>query len=396
MSESFLGREVMDKEHIPYGRQTIARSDIDAVVSALKSPLITQGDLVPEFEKVIRVYCESKFAVAMNSATSALHAACLALDVGDGDLVWTTPISFVASANCALYCRAEVDFVDVDKSTGNMCPEKLKAKLEQASVTNRLPKVVIVVHFSGYPCALAQIKDLAIKYQFRIIEDASHALGARFGRSPIGSCRYSDITVFSFHPVKMITTGEGGAALTNDSEIAARLKSLRSHGIERSNFEDSSPGSWYYEMRVLGFNYRMTEFQAALGISQMTRLDEFLDQRKKIADRYDRFFSSAELLAHPLSRENTCQSSFHLYVVQLPDRSVRSSVFELLRANNIGVQIHYIPIHTHPYFRKLGFATGSFPNAEEFYNRVISLPIYPGLTEDDQCRVLDLVTRALA
>jgi UDP-4-amino-4,6-dideoxy-N-acetyl-beta-L-altrosamine transaminase len=376
---------------IPYGRQNISQEDIDAVVEVLRSDFLTQGPVVPEFEKVVASYAGAKHAVAVSSATSALHISCLALGVGPGDLVWTSPITFVASANCALYCGADVDFVDIDPDTYNLSVSCLAEKLDQAKRNGRLPKVVIPVHLSGQPCEMEALHALSVKYGFRIIEDASHAIGGRYKDEKVGSCRFSDITVFSFHPVKIITTGEGGMALTNDAELVKHMARLRSHGITRYPSEMTCPpdGPWYYQQLELGFNYRMTDIQAALGVSQMRRLDEFVTQRHVIAKRYEELLKDTPLTRpwqHPDS-----YSGLHLYIARLPDGVMKTShreVFERMRADGIGVNLHYIPVYRQPYYARMGFKHEDFPQAERYYAEAISLPIYPGLTPEQQGEVV--------
>lgn len=376
---------------IPYGRQNISEADINAVVDVLKSDFLTQGPVVPRFENSVAQYCSVKYALALNSATSALHIACLALGVGPGDSVWTSPISFVASANCARYCGANVDFVDIDPATYNMSVDALAAKLADANIKGSLPKVVIPVHLCGQPCDMESIYELSKKYGFYIIEDASHAIGGRYKQEPIGNCRYSTITVFSFHPVKIITTGEGGMALTNDYNLMVRMARLRSHGITRDpdDMTVDPHGPWYYQQLELGYNYRMTDIQAALGISQMKRLDEFVVKRHKVADVYEKLMSS-----FPVTRpwqHSEGYSAFHLYVVRLQLSSIGSShrqVFERMRAAGIGVNLHYIPIYRQPYYAKSGFEPNNFPEAERYYKEAISLPMYPGLTEVQQNEIV--------
>lgn len=372
---------------IPYGRQSISDADIKAVVDVLKSDWLTQGPAVEQFENSVARYCGALHAVAVNSATSALHIACLAAGLGPGDILWTSPITFVASANCALYCGATVDFVDIDSRTYNMSIAHLEEKLEQAELSGKLPKVVIPVHFSGQPCEMEAIAELAKRYGFKIIEDASHAIGARYKGGPVGNCRHSDMTVFSFHPVKIITTGEGGMVLTNNTELHDRLVRLRSHGITRdpSLITEELHGPWYYQQIELGFNYRMTDIQAALGVSQMQRIDEFVEKRHELANRYDRLLSDLPLFLPWQSPEG--YSAFHLYVVRMAAAS-RLQVFDALRAANIGVNVHYIPVHTQPYYRRMGFVEGLFPEAEQYYNEAISLPMYYGMTEMQQSRVV--------
>ena len=384
---------------IPYGRQLISDDDVRAVVEVLRSNFLTQGEQVPLFEQALARYCGAAHAVAVNSATSALHIACLALGVGPGDRVWTSPNTFVASANCARYCGATVDFVDIDAATLNLSVAALADKLAAAHKAGTLPKVVIPVHFSGLPCDLEGIAALARRYGFHVIEDASHAVGARFGDSTIGDCRYSDITVFSFHPVKIITTAEGGLATTQSAELAQRMQLLRSHGITRATAQMQRPdeGAWYYEQHCLGFNYRMTELQAALGLSQLTRLDEWIDRRHALADVYD-----AKLARLPLIlpvRPAGSRSALHLYVVQVDGARgglPRRTVFDRLRAAGIGVNVHYIPVNLQPDYASLGFGPGQFPAAETYYSRCVSLPMFAGLSDADQQIVIGELEKALA
>lgn len=369
---------------IPYGRQSIDDDDIQAVVNTLKSDFLTQGPAVPAFEQALASYCHVPYAVAVNSATSALHIACLALDVKAGDRVWTSPVSFVASANCALYCGAKVDFVDVEPDTGLMSVRALAAKLQQAAASHTLPKVIIPVHLAGHSCAMQQIATLCRPYGIRIIEDASHAIGGSYLQQKIGSCQFSDITVFSFHPVKIITTAEGGMALTKDVALAARMQLLRSHGITRNPEEmtEVSHGPWYYQQVELGLNYRMTDLQAALGLSQLKKLDSFVAKRLEAVTRYRDLLQN---LALDLPEECPAgQSAWHLYIIKLHDENSRLAVFAALRSAGIGVNVHYIPIHTQPYYQKLGFQWGDFPQAEAFYSRIISLPMYADLTAEQQ------------
>ncbi len=377
---------------IPYGRQDINQADIDAVVEVLRSDFLTQGPTVPAFEKAVATCCGSRHAVAVNSATSALHIACLALGVSKGDIVWTTPITFVASANCALYCGATVDFVDIDPQTYNLSVDCLKEKLARAEQTKTLPKVVIPVHLCGQPCDMEAIHDLSQQYGFKIIEDASHAIGGRYKDDPVGNCRYSDITVFSFHPVKIITTGEGGMALTNDELLAKRMRLLRSHGItsDAAEMQPRSPEElWNYQQIDLGFNYRMTDIHAALGLSQMQRLEEFVIKRHAIAKRYDQMLSSLPVVTpwqHPDS-----YSSYHLYVIRLKIGEINKThrqVYEALCAAGILVNLHYIPVYCQPYYEKMGFRAGYCPEAERYYSEVISIPMYTGLSDEKQNRVL--------
>jgi UDP-4-amino-4,6-dideoxy-N-acetyl-beta-L-altrosamine transaminase len=378
------------RQNIPYGRQSISDEDIAAVVEVLRSDWLTQGPAVPAFEKAVADYCGATHAVAVNSATSALHIACLALGVGPGDLVWTSPITFVATANCARYCGADVDFVDVEPDTANLCVIKLAEKLEHAKQAGRLPKLVIPVHFAGLPCDMQAIHALSKQYGFRIIEDASHAIGARYQGEPTGNCRYSDITVFSFHPVKIITSGEGGMALTNDPALAARMELLRSHGVTRDpGLMESVPhGQWYYEQIELGFNYRMTDIHAALGLSQMKHLDDFILHRDEIAGRYNDLLDDLPL-QKPGSRRDR-HSAHHLYVISVLDDSagdVHHRLFDGLRSRGIGVNLHYIPVYRQPYYQRLGFEAREFPQAERHYAASISLPMYAGLSPLQQDQV---------
>jgi UDP-4-amino-4,6-dideoxy-N-acetyl-beta-L-altrosamine transaminase len=377
---------------IPYGRQDISEADIQAVVDVLRSDFLTQGPAVPAFEKSIAVHCGVQHAVAVNSATSALHIACLALDVGPSDVVWTTPITFVASANCALYCGARVDFVDIDPRTYNMSVERLAEKLAHAEKNGTLPKVVIPVHLCGQPCDMVAIYALSQRYGFHIIEDASHAIGGKYRGESIGNCRYSDITVFSFHPVKIITTAEGGMAVTNDARLAKRMQLLRSHGITRdvNEMTHASDGPWYYQQVALGFNYRMTDLQAALGLSQMRRLEEFVAKRHVIAKRYDQLLADLPVIT-PWQHADS-YSGLHLYVIRLKLAEIGKThrqVFEALRAAGIGANLHYIPVYRQPYYEGLGFKAGYCPAAEQYYVEAISLPMYPGLTEAQQGQVVD-------
>ena len=372
------------KAMIPYGRQDINQADIDAVVAVLRSDFLTQGPVVPAFEKAVADYCGAQHAVAVNSATSALHIACLALGVGKGDCVWTTPITFVASANCALYCGATVDFVDIDPRTYNLSVDCLAEKLALAEKTGKLPKVVIPVHLCGQPCDMAGIHALSQQYGFKIIEDASHAIGGKYKNEPIGNCRYSDITIFSFHPVKIITTGEGGMAVTNDATVRSQMMLLRSHGITREPTEmtNESDGPWYYEQIDLGYNYRMTDIQAALGLSQMRRLDDFVAKRHALAAHYDKLFENSTVTV-PWKHADS-YSGLHLYVIRLPqdkDEFNRREVFERLRSHGIGVNLHYIPIYRQPYYKRMGYSPNDFPEAERYYAEAITLPMYPGLTK---------------
>lgn len=383
---------------IPYGRQDIDEEDIQSVINVLRSDFLTQGPVVPEFERAISEYCRAPYAVAVNSATSALHIACLALGIGKGDVVWTSPISFVASANCALYCGAKVDFVDIDPRTYNMSIDQLAEKLAEAEIAGHLPKAVIPVHLCGQPCDMAGIYALSQRYGFKIIEDASHAIGGKYQNEPIGNCRYSDITVFSFHPVKIITSGEGGMALTRNFDVARRMQLLRSHGITRESKEMpfDPDGAWSYQQITLGFNYRMTDIQAALGNSQLQRLDAFVAKRHELARRYDEMLKPLPVTT-PWQHSDG-YSAFHLYVIRL-DRNKstlsRRKVFDGMRASCIGVNVHYIPIHTQPYYRQLGFKLGDFPIAESYYEEAISLPLYSGMSNQQQDRVVATLTKAV-
>jgi UDP-4-amino-4,6-dideoxy-N-acetyl-beta-L-altrosamine transaminase len=371
---------------IPYGRHDITQTDIDAVITVLRSVNLTQGPTINQFEKSVADHTGSKHAVAVSSATAALHIACLALDLGPGEWLWTTPNTFVASANCALYCGAQVDFVDTDPHTYNLCPIKLEEKLIAAAQVGRLPKIVVPVHLTGQPCDMAAIHALSQKYGFKIIEDASHAIGGQYKGEPIGNGHYSDITVFSFHPVKIITTAEGGMALTNSAELATRLGLLRSHGITRDPALMTEPmhGPWYYQQVALGFNYRMTDMQAALGVSQMTRLPNYVKQRHAIAQRYNELLVDLPLSLpwqHPDS-----YSAFHLYVVRLQLDKISAThrqVFESLRAKDIMVNLHYIPVHTQPYYQQMGFKQGDYPQAEQYYREAISIPMHVNLTDKE-------------
>ncbi len=381
---------------IPYGRQDITAADIQAVVEVLQSDFLTQGPAVPAFELAVATRVGARYSVAVSSATSALHIACLALDIGPGDVLWTVPNTFVASANCALYCGAAVDFVDIDPDTWNMSVAALKVKLIKARTDGTLPKVVVPVHFGGQPTEQRAIWQLAQEFGFKIVEDASHAIGATGeGGEPAGSCRWSDITVFSFHPVKIITTGEGGMAMTNSEELAHRMQMFRSHGITRdaARLEVPSPGGWYYEQQLLGFNYRMTDIQAALGSSQMNRLDNYLDRRNILAQRYDELLAGLDLQLPTTLKQN--RSSFHLYVVRVKGQQ-RADVFKTLRDSGVGANVHYMPVHLQPFYRRLGFTEGTFPAAETYGSEAISLPLYPGLTEEGQTHVAEVLHKALS
>lgn len=381
---------------IPYGRQDISLDDINAVIEVLKSDFLTQGPVVPAFEKAVSAYCQANYAFAVNSATSALHIACLSLGVREGDLVWTSPITFVASANCALYCGADVDFVDIDSSTYNMSVKSLEEKLVKAEQLGRLPKVVIPVHLAGQSCEMNKIHVLSKKYGFRIIEDASHAIGGKYENRAIGGCQYSDITVFSFHPVKIITTGEGGMCLTNDPELAISLNRFRSHGIVRhpSEMTHIPDGPWYYQQIELGYNYRMTDIQAALGLSQMNRLDDFVVARHAVAKRYNDLLNE-EWLELPWQHPDT-YSGLHLYIIRVKKNRLgitHRQLFEKLRNAGILVNLHYIPVYKHPYYETIGYDKQEFPQAESYYSEAISIPMFATLTESEQQFVVDVIKK---
>ena len=383
---------------IPYGRQHLDEDDVKAVVETLTSNWLTQGPAIPKFETALADYCGANFGIAVNSATSALHIACLALGVSEGDRVWTSPNSFVASSNCALYCGAKVDFVDIDLHTGNMCVDALRKKLVLAESINTLPKVVIPVHFAGQPCDMKEIRALSKQYGFFVIEDASHAVGAKYQEKFVGSCQFSDICVFSFHPVKIITTMEGGMALTNNSEWAEKMRMLRSHGItnDPEKMTEDSHGPWYYQQITLGFNYRMTDVEAALGLSQLQKLPGFLEKRNTLAAHYDERFASKENIS-PLKQSNNRYSSYHLYVVRASGltRKEHAFVVEQLRDKGVFAHLHYIPIHCQPYYKNLGFNIGDFPNAERYYEQAITLPLFPELTREQIDLIVDTLSRIL-
>lgn len=389
---------------IPYGRQHITQADIDAVIGVLQSDFLTQGPAVPRFEQAIAAYCGARHAIATNSATGALHVACLALGLGPGDWLWTSPITFVASSNCALYCGAQVDFVDIDPRTYNISVDRLADKLAAAEKAGKLPKVVVPVHLSGQSCEMAAIRELSRRYGFKIIEDASHAIGGKYrGGSdapfePVGNCRYSDITVLSFHPVKIITTGEGGMALTNDATLADRMQRFRSHGIT-STREQMQPRPaeeiWNYQQILLGYNYRMTDIQAALGLSQLTRLDEYVSRRHAIARRYNEELRELPLQL-PWQHPDT-YSGYHLYPIRVPLGGAhrQREVYEVLQAERINVNVHYIPVHRQPYYERLGFVAGYCPEAEKYHRETITLPLFPTLTEAEQGKVIEVLHAAL-
>ncbi|WP_395218116.1 UDP-4-amino-4,6-dideoxy-N-acetyl-beta-L-altrosamine transaminase [Vibrio diabolicus] len=383
---------------IPYGKQDINQQDIDSVVDVLNSDFLTQGPQVPAFEQALIDHTGASYALAVNSATSALHIACLALGLGEGDWLWTSPITFVASANCGLYCGAQVDFVDIDPDTYNMCPKRLEEKLIKAKAEGKLPKVVVPVHLCGQACDMVAIAKLAKEYNFKVIEDASHAIGGKYQGLPIGNCEYSDITVFSFHPVKIVTTAEGGAVMTNQKALSDKMTLLRSHGITRDpeQMEGESHGGWYYQQVDLGFNYRMTELQAALGVSQMHRLDDFITARHHLADRYNKLLKALPVVL-PYQLENT-YSGLHLYVIRLQLDKIsltHKEVFDALRDKGIGVNLHYIPVHTQPYYEKMGFSEGDFPESERYYREAISLPMFHAMSEGQQDTVVQVLTDVL-
>ena len=383
---------------IPYGRQNINQADVEAVIKTLKSDFLTQGPAIPKFEAALAARVSANHAFAVNSATSALHIAVAALDLGPGDVLWTSPITFVASANCARYCGADVDFVDVDPETFNMSASALEEKLLRADKNGCLPKVIVPVHMCGQSPDMKRIFELSQRFGVRIVEDASHAVGAQYDGAPVGSCKYSDIAVFSFHPVKIITSGEGGVALTNDPSLATRLNMLRSHGITRDErlMTGKADGAWYYQQLALGWNYRMTDIQATLAHSQLTRLNDFVARRNHLARRYDDLLKGTSWVLP--GRDPLAYSSFHLYVVRLPeaDTNRHRRIFEQLRADGIGVNVHYIPVHLQPYYADLGFRPGDFPNAEEYYQRAISIPLFPDLTEVEQDQVVTALKAAIA
>ncbi|WP_222616098.1 UDP-4-amino-4,6-dideoxy-N-acetyl-beta-L-altrosamine transaminase [Vibrio metschnikovii] len=383
---------------IPYGKQEITQQDIDGVIEVLKSDFLTQGPKVPEFEQALIAHTGAGYALAVNSATSALHIACLALGLGENDWLWTSPVTFVASANCGLYCGAQVDFVDIDPDTYNMCPKRLEEKLIQAKADGKLPKVIVPVHLCGQPCDMQTIGRLAKEYGFKVIEDASHAIGGKYHGKPIGNCEYSDITVFSFHPVKIVTTAEGGAVVTNSQALADQMALLRSHGITRDPQQmiGESHGGWYYQQIDLGFNYRMTELQAALGVTQMSRLPQFITARHRLAERYYQDLKDLPIIL-PYQLENT-YSGLHLFVIRLQLDKItltHKQVFDDLRENGIGVNVHYIPVHTQPYYEKMGFKKGDFPHAERYYQEAISLPMFHTMTDVQQDEVIRVLSAIL-
>ena len=383
---------------IPYGRQDISEEDLKIVLDVLNSDFLTQGPMVESFEESISEFCKSKFSIATNSATSALHIACMSLELNKGDLFWTSPISYVASSNVALHCGAEIDFVDIDPDTFNICTINLEKKLQAAEKKGNLPKILMPVHMCGQPCDMKKIKELSLKYGFKIIEDASHAIGSFYEGSPTGNCKYSDLCVFSFHPVKIITTAEGGAVTTNDENLFKKLSMLRSHGVtkDKNMFKNISDGDWYYEQQYLGLNYRLTDIQAALGFSQMKRLTDFVKTRNNIAEVYNSEFAETQIRL-PKINENIL-SSFHLYVIRTmnDDKSSRKELFDLLRKNNIGVNVHYMPIYRQPYYQKFNFNSQDFPNSENYYNSALSIPMYPKLNKKDQMFIVEIIKEAVS
>ena len=383
---------------IPYGRQSLDQADIDAVIEVLKSDWLTQGPTIERFEAAMAERCEAGFGVAVSNATAALHIACLAAGLGEGDMLWTSPNTFLASANCGRYCGADVDFVDIDPLTWNLDAQALERKLEAAERIGTLPKVLVAVAFSGQSCDMRAVAALARRYGFTVIEDASHAVGARYAGRPVGCGEFADMTVFSFHPVKIVTTGEGGLVLTNRPELDERLRRLRSHGMTRdpAQMDEPSHGPWYYQQIELGFNYRMTDMQAALGLSQLNKLEGFLARRRELVARYQRLLADLPLTLPTVQAE--AESAWHLYVVRLHTERLtlgHRQVFEGLRAAGIGVNVHYIPVHLQPYYRDLGFVAGDFPEAEAYYAQAISLPLFPAMTDAQQDYVIDQLKRLL-
>ncbi len=380
---------------IPYGKQNISSADIQAVVDILKSDYLTQGPAVPAFEKAVVEYTGAKYGIAVNSATSALHIACLALGLTKDDWLWTTPNTFVASANCGRYCGANVSFVDIQADTYNIDPVALQKKLEVAKSKNQLPKIVVAVDFAGQPCCWKELRNLANEYGFYLIDDASHAIGAKYQGQPVGNGAFADITIFSFHPVKIITTAEGGMALTNNEKLAHRMQLFRSHGITRepADMTKAADGPWYYQQIELGLNYRMTDMQAALGLSQLNRIDEFVTRRHHLANRYNEALRSLPLVT-PYQHPDGV-SAYHLYPIVLHDKNLRLKIFNALRAENIGVNVHYIPVHTQPYYQEQGHREGDYPVSESYYSRAISLPMYASLTDDEQDYVIQKLGKAL-
>tara|TARA_B100000900_G_scaffold415958_1_gene448126 strand:- start:8499 stop:9680 length:1182 start_codon:yes stop_codon:yes gene_type:complete len=387
-------------KYIPYGTQDINNEDIKAVNDVLKSDFLTQGPEIKKFEEAISAKVNAKYSLACNSATSALHMACMALNLSEGDTLWTSPNTFVASANCALYCKANIDFVDINPKTFNICIEKLHEKLIKSKKNGTLPKILVIVHLTGRPCELDEISKLSKKYNFKIIEDASHAIGAEYKKSPIGSCKWSDITVFSFHPVKIITSGEGGMLTTNNKKLYERLSLFRTHGITKDskNFKSKASGLWHYEQHLLGYNYRMTDIHAALGRSQLKRIDTFIKKRNDLAITYNSMLKNLSLDLPLLSSKNNLISSFHLYVIRLKeieDIKRHAKIFKYLRDKGIGVNLHYTPVHLHPYYRSIGFKVGDYPEAELYGKSAISIPIHNKLTKKMQSYVVESIASAL-
>tara|TARA_Y100000589_G_scaffold175238_1_gene166325 strand:+ start:3677 stop:4888 length:1212 start_codon:yes stop_codon:yes gene_type:complete len=381
----------LSSKYIPYGRQNINKGDIKAVVEVMKSDFLTQGNLLKDFEKEISKKVNSKYSIAVNSATSALHIACLALGLRKGDYLWTSPVTFIASANCGLFCGANIDFVDIDKNTALISIKCLKRKLKKAKSENKLPKIIIPVHLGGSSCHMKEIHKLSKEYGFSIIEDASHALGGRYENQPVGNCKYSDISIFSFHPVKIITTGEGGVAVTNIPRLAEKMRDLRSHCLirDKKRFEEKEFGDWHYEMQDLGFNYRMNEMQAALGLSQLKRLEKIVCKRNYIHNNYKELFSNSPVKLIEIPKN--VYSAFHLGIIKLNNTSIHKKVFERMRKNGIGIQLHYSPVHLQPYYKKLGFKKGDFPEAEDYASRSFSLPLYPELKRSDLIRISSIL-----
>ena len=382
------------KDYIPYGRQNISDDDINAVIKVLKSDWLTTGPSVNDFENALTQHCKAKHCIAVCNATAALHIANLALGIGKGDIVWTSPNTFLATANAAIMCGATVDFVDICLKTYNMCLDSLEQKLIDANKNNTLPQLLVPVHFGGQSCDMKKIAQLSQRYGFKVVEDASHAVGGQYQGKPVGSCQYSDITVFSFHPVKIITTAEGGALLTNNDELNNKLRLLRTHGMTRDSqfLENKSEGDWYYEMVSMGYNYRITDLQCALGSSQMKRLNDFIDERHSIAERYSQLIKESKITL-PFQNNDT-RSAYHLYPI-LVSSNIRKQVFDYLRSHNIGVNVLYIPVHLQPYYKNFGFKTNDFPNAEKYYTQSIALPMYCGLTETQQSFVVDTLQEAV-
>lgn len=386
-------------EMLPYGRQAVEDSDVLSVVNVLNSKWLTQGPKIKEFEDAVADYCGAKYAVTVSNGTAALHLACLSAELGNGDRLWTSPNTFVATANCAIYCNAQPDFVDIDPCTYNISVDALEAKLCESKKLGTLPKVVIPVHFAGQSCEMERIYDLRDKYGFRVIEDASHAIGSSFKGFKVGGCKYSDMAVFSFHPVKIITTGEGGMVLTNDSNIYQKLLLLRTHGITRDEqfMDGDKEGDWYYQQIELGMNYRMTDIQAALGLSQLNRIDQYISRRHQLAKRYNEAFDKLPITL-PCQHSDS-YSALHLYVIRLKLEEIqrtRKDVFDFMRRQGIGVNVHYIPVHTHPYYQRLGFFKGQFPEAEKYYDECMTLPLFPGMRELEQDTVIDSLRKALS